>query len=287
MASRRASRPARAGRATRVPPGLLRLSVGLEDPDALWRDLERALARALTMRFLIDRIRNGGAPKTPEEADRLALRQLAGRGADLAKPRHVIHFLYFADGDGRARRRRGDRGARGPRTSRRPTRRPTSGASRPTGTARCGPDTSRRSARGSRAVAAEHRRRVRRLGGLPPSRSAYARSRSSGRELFRPAGRRPCRPSVTVRCASEVALEVPPDAVDVGDRCSAELSNSRTKVGPLQPVVAAGDTPSDDVCPAQPEAPCGQESRLARPARTRSRATRPGRGWLWRKVRRE
>ncbi|MGH3137683.1 MAG: ribonuclease E inhibitor RraB, partial [Gaiellaceae bacterium] len=30
-------------------------------------------------------------------ADSLALRQLAGRGADLAKPRHVIHFLYFAD----------------------------------------------------------------------------------------------------------------------------------------------------------------------------------------------
>jgi cystathionine gamma-synthase len=28
----------------RVPPGLLRLSVGLEDPDALWSDLERALA---------------------------------------------------------------------------------------------------------------------------------------------------------------------------------------------------------------------------------------------------
>ena len=28
----------------RVPPGLLRLSVGLEDPDALWADLERALA---------------------------------------------------------------------------------------------------------------------------------------------------------------------------------------------------------------------------------------------------
>jgi Regulator of ribonuclease activity B len=47
------------------------------------------------MRFLIDRIRYGGAPKTPQDADRLALRQLAGRGADLAKPRHVIHFLYF------------------------------------------------------------------------------------------------------------------------------------------------------------------------------------------------
>jgi cystathionine gamma-synthase len=28
----------------RVPPGLLRLSVGLEDPEALWADLERALA---------------------------------------------------------------------------------------------------------------------------------------------------------------------------------------------------------------------------------------------------
>jgi cystathionine gamma-synthase len=30
----------------RVPPGLLRLSVGLEDPDDLWADLERALAGA-------------------------------------------------------------------------------------------------------------------------------------------------------------------------------------------------------------------------------------------------
>lgn len=29
----------------RVPAGLLRLSVGLEDPEALWRDLERALGR--------------------------------------------------------------------------------------------------------------------------------------------------------------------------------------------------------------------------------------------------
>lgn len=48
------------------------------------------------MRFL-DRIRNQGAPTSPEEADGLALRQLAGRGADLAKPRHVIHFLYFPD----------------------------------------------------------------------------------------------------------------------------------------------------------------------------------------------
>ena len=91
----------------RVPPGLLRLSVGLEDADALWLDLEGALGALVTMRFL-DRIRYQGAPKTPQEADRLALRQLSGRGADLAKPRHVIHFLYFADGGRRAHGRRGD-----------------------------------------------------------------------------------------------------------------------------------------------------------------------------------
>jgi cystathionine gamma-synthase len=30
----------------RVPPGLLRLSIGLEDPGALWDDLEEALERA-------------------------------------------------------------------------------------------------------------------------------------------------------------------------------------------------------------------------------------------------
>jgi cystathionine gamma-synthase len=30
----------------RVPPGLMRLSVGLEDPDELWADLEQALQRA-------------------------------------------------------------------------------------------------------------------------------------------------------------------------------------------------------------------------------------------------
>jgi hypothetical protein len=53
------------------------------------------------MRFL-DRIRYRGAPKTPKEADSLALRQLAGRGADLSKPRHVVHFLYFSD-ESRAR----------------------------------------------------------------------------------------------------------------------------------------------------------------------------------------
>jgi len=34
------------GAASDVPPGLLRLSVGIEDPDDLWRDLARALERA-------------------------------------------------------------------------------------------------------------------------------------------------------------------------------------------------------------------------------------------------
>jgi len=30
----------------RIPPGLMRLSVGLEDPEDLWADLEHALAQA-------------------------------------------------------------------------------------------------------------------------------------------------------------------------------------------------------------------------------------------------
>lgn len=45
----------------------------------------------------LDRIRNRGAPATPQEADQLVLRQLVGRGADLTKPRHVIHYVYFAE----------------------------------------------------------------------------------------------------------------------------------------------------------------------------------------------
>lgn len=54
------------------------------------------------MSFL-DRIRYHRPPKTPQEADKLALRQLASRGADLSKPRHVIHFLLFAqEADARA-----------------------------------------------------------------------------------------------------------------------------------------------------------------------------------------
>ncbi len=48
------------------------------------------------MSFL-DRIRYHRPPKTPQEADKLALRQLETRGADLSLPRHVIHFLLFED----------------------------------------------------------------------------------------------------------------------------------------------------------------------------------------------
>ena len=45
-------------------------------------------------------IRYRGAPKTPQEADALALRQLAGRGSDLSKPRHISHFVLFPDEEG-------------------------------------------------------------------------------------------------------------------------------------------------------------------------------------------
>ena len=45
----------------------------------------------------LDRIRNSGKPTTPQETDQLVLRQLTTRGADLTKPRHVIHFLYFTE----------------------------------------------------------------------------------------------------------------------------------------------------------------------------------------------
>jgi Regulator of ribonuclease activity B len=48
------------------------------------------------MNFL-DRIRYHRPPKTPQEADALALRQLESRGANMTKPRHVVHFLLFGD----------------------------------------------------------------------------------------------------------------------------------------------------------------------------------------------
>jgi len=54
------------------------------------------------MSFL-DRIRYHRPPKTPQDADKLALRQLETRGADLSLPRHVIHFLLFEhEADARA-----------------------------------------------------------------------------------------------------------------------------------------------------------------------------------------
>ena len=55
--------------------------------------------RDARMRFL-SRIRNLGEPATPEDADRLLVRQLEGMGADLARPRHVVHLLYFSGESG-------------------------------------------------------------------------------------------------------------------------------------------------------------------------------------------
>jgi hypothetical protein len=45
----------------------------------------------------LDLIRPKGKLKTAREKDALALRHLEARGADLSKPRHIIHFLYFAE----------------------------------------------------------------------------------------------------------------------------------------------------------------------------------------------
>jgi hypothetical protein len=45
----------------------------------------------------LDRIRYHRPPKTPQEADRLALRQLESRGANMTKARHVVHFLLFGE----------------------------------------------------------------------------------------------------------------------------------------------------------------------------------------------
>lgn len=46
---------------------------------------------------LLDRMRRWRAPETPAEEDRLALRQLVGRGADLARARHIVHILTAPD----------------------------------------------------------------------------------------------------------------------------------------------------------------------------------------------
>ncbi len=49
---------------------------------------------------LLDRLRNKGRPETPQDADRLVLRQLQSLGADLTRPRHVVHYLYFPAEEG-------------------------------------------------------------------------------------------------------------------------------------------------------------------------------------------
>ena len=45
----------------------------------------------------LNAFRRQRAPKTPQESDALALRQLASRGANLTKPRHIVHFVLFDD----------------------------------------------------------------------------------------------------------------------------------------------------------------------------------------------
>jgi cystathionine gamma-synthase len=56
----------------RVPPGLLRLSVGLEDAEALWADLEQALAGAdaeRAQRPRSGRLQGSGRDRNPREPD--------------------------------------------------------------------------------------------------------------------------------------------------------------------------------------------------------------------------
>lgn len=40
-------------------------------------------------------IRRRKKPRTPQELDTLTILQLRGRRADLTRPRHVLHVLYF------------------------------------------------------------------------------------------------------------------------------------------------------------------------------------------------
>ena len=94
-ADREHDQPRRRDIADRSPSALGGLARAARPAPAVRRARRRGGAPArprpgsrhnLTMGFL-DRIRYQGSPKTPQDADRLALRQLAGRGADLAKPR--------------------------------------------------------------------------------------------------------------------------------------------------------------------------------------------------------
>jgi len=52
---------------------------------------------------LLDRMARRGRPKDPAAIDQIVVRQLRSLGADLSKPRHVRHFLYFdSEADARA-----------------------------------------------------------------------------------------------------------------------------------------------------------------------------------------
>lgn len=43
----------------------------------------------------LHRLLRGTRPASTADIDRLVVRQLEGRGAELSLPRHVIHFIYF------------------------------------------------------------------------------------------------------------------------------------------------------------------------------------------------
>jgi hypothetical protein len=51
----------------------------------------------------MERMVRGKRPRDPATVDQIVVRQLRSLGADLTKPRHVRHFLYFdREGDARA-----------------------------------------------------------------------------------------------------------------------------------------------------------------------------------------
>ncbi len=43
----------------------------------------------------LDRMMRGKPQNDPAEVDQIVVKQLRGMGADLSRPRHVRHFLYF------------------------------------------------------------------------------------------------------------------------------------------------------------------------------------------------
>lgn len=45
-----------------------------------------------------DRMLRGKPPATAQDADQITVQKLAGMGADLSKPRQILHFLEFASG---------------------------------------------------------------------------------------------------------------------------------------------------------------------------------------------